>query len=125
MAGKNRVHVNMRLDVVHFQHCGPAPPSTMTSLLPQVNTPLCAFRLEREFTLYLSTRWDMHLEREAFRIGAAPALKQILDSRGVAFGSVDLRSEMPVKDLQAPIGVDAVLVIIGFIPQQDFICQRK
>lgn len=49
-------------------------------------------------------------EREIFRIGAAPALKQILDARGVSFGYVDVRSDMSVEELQTPAGVDAVLV---------------
>lgn len=60
--------------------------------------------------LYLSTRWDMVREREVFRIGAAPALKQILDARGVSFGYVDVRTDMSVEELQTPAGVDAVLV---------------
>lgn len=64
----------------------------------------------REFTLYLSTRWDMVLEREAFKTVAAPALKEILDSRGVTFGYMDVRSDMSTEDLQTPKGINAVLV---------------
>ena len=64
----------------------------------------------REFTLYLSTRWDMVLEREAFKTVAAPALKEILDSRGVTFGYTDVRSDMSAEDLQTPQGINAVLV---------------
>ncbi|CAM9572532.1 unnamed protein product, partial [Ectocarpus sp. 8 AP-2014] len=63
----------------------------------------------REFTLYLSTRWDMTLERAAFRDAAAPALKQMLDARGVTFGYIDARSDLDVEDLTTPRGVDAVL----------------
>ncbi|CBN74759.1 hypothetical protein Esi_0041_0099 [Ectocarpus siliculosus] len=63
----------------------------------------------REFTLYLSTRWDMMLERAAFRDAAAPALKQMLDARGVTFGFIDARSDLDVEDLTTPRGVDAVL----------------
>lgn len=52
----------------------------------------------------------MMLEREAFHVSAVPALLQILDSRGVAFDCVDVRSDMTVEDLRTPAGVDAVLV---------------
>ena len=64
----------------------------------------------REFTLYLSTRWDMTLERAAFKSAAAPALKQMLDARGVSFGYMDPRSDLGVEDLRTPKGIDAVLV---------------
>ena len=64
----------------------------------------------REFTLYLSTRWDMVLEREAFKSVAAPALKEILDSRGVSFGYMDVRRGLSVEDLQTPQGINSVLV---------------
>lgn len=53
-------------------------------------------------------------EREVFRIGAAPALKQILDARGVSFGFVDVRTDMSVEELQTPAGVDAVLVSLEY-----------
>lgn len=52
----------------------------------------------------------MILEREAFRVAAAPALKQILDERGVSFDYMDVRNDMRVEGLQTPPGVDAVLV---------------
>lgn len=52
----------------------------------------------------------MKLEREAFKVAAAPALKQILDSRGVSFGYIDVRSDMSLEDLRSPVGVNAVLV---------------
>ncbi|CAM9469568.1 unnamed protein product, partial [Scytosiphon promiscuus] len=66
-------------------------------------------RRQREFTLYLSTRWDMCLERAAFRASAAPALKQMLDARGVAFGYSDVRSDLSVEELNTPKGVDTIL----------------
>lgn len=50
------------------------------------------------------------MEREAFRVTAAPALKQILDARGVAFGYLDVRSEFSVEELQTSSGVEAILV---------------
>lgn len=50
------------------------------------------------------------LERAAFRDAAAPALKQMLDARGVTFGYIDARSDLDVEDLTTPRGVDAVLV---------------
>lgn len=43
-------------------------------------------------------------------MGAAPVLQQILDSRSVAFGCVDVRNDMLVEDLQTPVGLNAVLV---------------
>lgn len=52
----------------------------------------------------------MVMEREGFRVGAAPVLKQVLDSRGVTFGYMDLRSDMPVECLKTPAGVEAILV---------------
>lgn len=67
-------------------------------------------RCRREFTLYLSTRWDMTLERATFKAAVAPALKQMLDARGVSFGYMDPRSDLGVEDLKTPRGVDAVLV---------------
>lgn len=67
-------------------------------------------RSRREFTLYLSTRWDMTLERVTFKTAVAPALKQMLDARGVSFGYMDPRSDLGVEDLQTPRGIDAVLV---------------
>lgn len=72
--------------------------------------PASRHRHQREFTLYLSTRWDMTLERAAFRAGAAPALKQMLDARGVAFGYSDVRSDLSVEELNTPRGVETVLV---------------
>jgi len=72
--------------------------------------PSSSRRRRREFTLYLSTRWDMSLERTAFRSGVAPALKQMLDARGVSFGYMDPRSDLGVEDLRTPRGLDAVLV---------------
>lgn len=67
-------------------------------------------RCRREFTLYLSTRWDMTLERATFKAAVAPALKQMLDARGVSFGYMDPRSDLRVEDLRTPRGVDAILV---------------
>lgn len=67
-------------------------------------------RCRREFTLYLSTRWDMTLERTTFKAAVAPALKQMLDARGVSFGYMDPRSDLGVEDLKTPRGIDAVLV---------------
>ena len=67
-------------------------------------------RSRREFTLYLSTRWDMTLERSTFKAAVAPALKQMLDARGVSFGYMDPRSDLGVEDLKTSRGVDAVLV---------------
>lgn len=52
------------------------------------------------------------MEREVFHVGAAPVLQQILDSRGVTFGCVDVRNDMLVEDLQTSVGLDAVLVSI-------------
>eukprot|EP00903_Cladosiphon_okamuranus_P012671 g11851.t1 len=69
-------------------------------------------RCRREFTLYLSTRWDMNLERSTFKAAVAPALKQMLDARGVSFGYMDPRSDLGVEDLKTPRGVDAVLNIL-------------
>lgn len=80
---------------------------------PRIPPPPVRFllsRRRREFTLYLSTRWDMTLERSAFRSAAAPALKQMLDARGVSFGYMDPRSDLGVEDLITPRGIDAVLV---------------
>lgn len=52
----------------------------------------------------------MVMEREGFRVGTAPVLKQVLDSRGVTFGYMDLRSDMPVECLNTPAGMEALLV---------------
>lgn len=52
----------------------------------------------------------MTLERSTFKAVVAPALKQMLDARGVSFGYMDPRSDLGVEDLKTPRGVDAVLV---------------
>lgn len=52
----------------------------------------------------------MTLERDTFKAAVAPALKQMLDARGVSFGYMDPRGDLGVEDLRTPRGVDAVLV---------------
>lgn len=69
------------------------------------------------------------MEREGFRVGTAPVLKQVLDSRGVTFGYIDLRSDMPVECLKTPAGMEAILVSDGVMkddvrPHEDVSIKR-
>lgn len=103
--------INLKVTVEFHSHSIPSPCFTRRfHRLSLTSRSLCINRQGREFTMYLSTRWDMVMEREAFHTDAAPALQQMLDSRGVAFGCIDVRNDMPAEELQTPAGVDAILV---------------
>jgi hypothetical protein len=64
-------------------------------------------------SFYVSTRWDMVLEREALRAAAQPALTQLFDDRRVTFRLIDLRTELPAQALSTAHGVSAALIAVA------------
>jgi trimeric autotransporter adhesin len=70
-------------------------------------------RRSRCASFYVSTRWDMVLEREALRAAAQPALTQLFDDRRVTFRLIDLRSELPAQALSTADGVSAALTAVA------------
>ena len=63
----------------------------------------------RQFQVYLSTRWDMTIERAAWKNEIAPKLKRYCDDRFIDFAYVDIHSENDALALQTGDAVKSML----------------